>query len=140
MFTLLLSLLLTGPYDMNERVDLIQVQSRIKWVSCHVGHIVTKHNLIDWGYASDALQYFDYDTNGDTNKDVRFLLPRGDMPHYPIFYLIDIDYNGTLDISYHDKFQDGTCKGMVVYKVMDPTRHEGTPIPPQNPPSKGKES
>ena len=81
----------------------------------------------------NGLEVFLYDGNHDKRPDMELLVPQGDINRYPLFYRIDRDYDGYIDIAYVDDRRDGSCQGVRVYWVPSKpsNRHQGTPIRPQ---------
>lgn len=72
--------------------------------------------LLDSGLVVEA-----YDTNGDKKPDVVvFSHFKGDGTHseHPIFWMVDIDFDGVEDAVYIDKRGLGVCTDIVLYEDL----------------------
>lgn len=95
--------------------------------------------LINEGVDENGLYRERYDTNRDGKSDVaalshvRYASKDGDVVQYvhatdPIFYLVDLDFDGSVDRVYIDKGPGGNCDDIVLYEDWTkPGEHKSAP-------------
>jgi hypothetical protein len=69
---------------------------------------------------SNGLIAEDYDTNGDKKADVITLSHTDGASHkeHPVFWIVDLDFDGELDAIYVDKNGLGKCTDIVLYEDL----------------------
>lgn len=151
MNTLLTTLVLTsilvvpteGEYIPLEKIVPVP-KANITPLECGIERVVPLETMIANLNLGNGLESFLFSTVGGKKPDFEMLIPEGDENRYPLFYRVDRDFDGFIDIVYVDDKRDGTCKGVRVYwlpKEQPPTnRHQGDPIPEGEQCEQGKEA
>lgn len=92
-------------------------QPNITFPTCAVHYPQSQLTYIDNVLEANGLESFHFDSNANGKWDMEMLIPQDDPNRYPLFYIIDKDYDGKKDYTYIDHKRDGTCSGIEIYWV-----------------------
>jgi hypothetical protein len=84
---------------------------------------------------SNGLIAEDYDTNGDKRTDVIALSHPDGASHkeHPVFWIVDLDFDGEPDAVYIDKYGLGKCTDIVLYQDLTKPTFPKDVVDPKKP-------